>query len=201
MMVSKMMRDLVPDMNIVARDSNALGMNRLLQWVGAFAMACLLMTPAVHAQDVSDAFSGLSASSRDPIEIEADELEVQDREKTAVFRGNVRLVQGPTTLRASSITVYYDGRATGANQQISKVEARGPIRVTSEDQTARGDRATFQMASQILTLTGNVILTKGGNELRGQRLIVNLKTGESRVEAPNSQSGGRVRGVFLPGKQ
>ena len=147
------------------------------------------------AQDVSDAFSGLSSSSKDPIEIEADELEVQDRDKTAVFRGNVRLVQGPTTLRASSITVYYAGRATGTNQQISKVEARGPVRVTNLDQTASGDLATFQMATQILTLTGNVILTKGSNELRGQRLIVNLKTGESRVEAPNNKSGGRVRGV------
>lgn len=188
-------------MSVVAQLGKVLGRIRRLQWLGAFAMACLLLTPAAHAQDVSDAFSGLSASSRDPIQIEADELEVQDRDKTAVFRGNVRLVQGPTTLRASSITVYYNGRATGTNQQISKVEARGPIRVTSEDQTARGDRATFMMASQILTLTGNVILTKGSNELRGQRLIVNLKTGESRVEAPKNQSGGRVRGVFLPGKQ
>ena len=163
-------------------------------------VAFLVSGPAM-AQDVSDAFSGLSSSSKDPIEIEADELEVQDRDKTAVFRGNVRLVQGPTTLRASSITVYYAGRATGTNQQISKVEARGPVRVTNLDQTASGDLATFQMATQILTLTGNVILTKGSNELRGQRLIVNLKTGESRVEAPNNKSGGRVRGVFLPGKQ
>ncbi len=89
------------------------------QWLCAFTLACLLLIPNAQAQDVSDAFSGLSASSKDPIEIEADELEVQDREKTAVFRGNVRLVQGPTTLRASSITVYYNGRATGTNQQIS----------------------------------------------------------------------------------
>ncbi|MBL4645322.1 MAG: lipopolysaccharide transport periplasmic protein LptA [Rhizobiales bacterium] len=167
---------------------------------------CLMFTgvsfnaPA-YAQNVSEAFSGLSASSRDPIEIEADELVVQDRNKTAVFRGNVRLVQGPTTLRASSITVYYSGKASGATQKISKVEARGPIKVTSRDQTARGDKATFMMDSQVLTLVGHVILTKGGNELRGERLTVNLKTGESKIESPNSSSGGRVRGVFLPGKQ
>lgn len=191
---------MVPDMITAAQQALQQGRGRFATWLCTFAAAFLFLMPAVQAQDVSEAFSGLSASSRDPIEIEADELEVQDREKTAVFRGNVRLVQGPTTLRASSITVYYDGRATGASQQISKVEARGPIRVTSEDQTARGDRATFLMATQILTLTGNVILTKGGNELRGERLIVNLKTGESRVEAPKNQSGGRVRGVFLPGK-
>ncbi|MFK8032655.1 MAG: lipopolysaccharide transport periplasmic protein LptA [Hyphomicrobiales bacterium] len=175
------------------------------RWIAYFQVllclfAMLSFTP-VFAQDVSEAFSGLSSSSKDPIEIEADELEVQDRKKTAVFRGNVRLVQGPTTLRASSITVYYSGRATGTNQQISKVEARGPIRVTSKDQTARGDRATFQMSSQVLTLSGNVVLTKGGNELRGQKLVVNLKTGESRIDAPKNQSGGRVRGIFLPGKQ
>lgn len=156
-----------------------------------------------QGQDVSEAFSGLSASSRDPIQIEADSLEVQDRDKTAVFAGNVRLVQGPTTMNASRITVYYAGSAGGSNQQINKVEAQGPIRVRSRDQTARGNRATFTMATQILTLTGNVVLTKGGNELRGDRLVVNLKTGESRIEAPRQSSGqggnGRVRGVFQPG--
>lgn len=175
------------------------------RWIAAIPVfLCLVFisfNTSVFAQDVSDAFSGLSSSSNDPIEIEADVLEVQDRKKTAVFRGNVKLAQGPTTLRASSITVYYSGRASGSNQQISKVEARGPIRVTSKDQTARGDRATFLMDSQVLTLVGNVVLTKGGNELRGQKLVVNLKTGESKIDAPNSQSGGRVRGVFLPGKQ
>lgn len=170
-------------------------------FLGLLGLIVVSIPLSAMAQDVSEAFSGLSSSSKDPIEIEADELEVQDRNKTAVFRGNVKLVQGPTTLRASSITVYYSGRASGASQQISKVEARGPIRVTSKDQTARGDQATFLMSSQVLTLAGNVVLTKGGNELRGQRLVVNLKTGESRIEAPKSQSGGRVRGVFLPGKQ
>ncbi len=167
----------------------------------ASALSNAFMVTPVLAQNVSEAFSGLSASSRDPIQIEADELVVQDQDKTAVFRGNVKLVQGPTTLLARSITVYYSGRASGATQKISKVEARGPIKVTSQDQTARGDKATFLMNSQILTLVGRVILTKGGNELRGDKLTVNLKTGESRIEAPKTERGGRVRGVFLPGKQ
>ena len=50
------------------------------------------------------------------------------------------------------------------------------------------------MATQILILTGNVVLTKGGNELRGEQLVVNLRTGESRIEAASQ----RVRGVFQP---
>jgi len=52
-------------------------------------------------------------------------------------------------------------------------------------------------------MIGNVVVTKGDDVLRGQRMVVDLTTGVSRVES----GGGRVEGIFQsksapkPGKQ
>jgi lipopolysaccharide export system protein LptA len=46
---------------------------------------------------------------------------------------------------------------------------------------------------------GNVVLTQGKNVLKGDRLVIDLKTGESRFEhTGNATAGGRIRALFMP---
>ena len=70
----------------------------------------------------------------------------------------------------------------GGSSQISKLEARGGV-VVQKDQTATGDRALFDMKSNTVTLMGNVLVSQGPNVLRGEKLVVDLTTGVSRVDA------------------
>ena len=60
------------------------------------------------------------------------------------------------------------------------MEAQGKVVVTQKDQRAAGDRADFDMRTNTVMLTGNVVVTKGEDVLRGQRLVVNLTTGVSQ---------------------
>jgi hypothetical protein len=49
---------------------------------------------------------------------------------------------------------------------------------------------------------GNVVLTQGRNVLKGDRLIIDLKTGESRFENQDrTVAGGRIRALFVPGEE
>ena len=48
------------------------------------------------------------------------------------------------------------------------------------------------MRTNTVTLTGNVVVTQGQDVLRGQRLVVDLTSGVSRMES----GGGRVEGLF-----
>jgi lipopolysaccharide export system protein LptA len=49
---------------------------------------------------------------------------------------------------------------------------------------------------------GNVVLTQGRNVLKGDRLIIDLKTGESRFENQDQTvAGGRIRALFVPGEE
>ena len=55
--------------------------------------------------------------------------------------------------------------------------------VTQKDQTATGERGLFDMQANTVTLIGNVVVTQGQNVMRGERLVVDLTTGVSRVDA------------------
>ena len=82
-------------------------------------------------------------------------------------------------------------------QRIKRLEARGAVVVNQKDQIVTGDLGMFDMKSNTVTLTGSpVVMTQGKNVLRGERLVVNLTTGVSRVK---SKKGSRVQGLFLPG--
>lgn len=171
----------------------------------SLTLAGLTASPAL-AQTLADGLSGFSQQSDDPIEIEADNLEVLDAQNVAIFRGNVVVTQGTATLQARELRVHYQAGGDGAigptsNQGLRLLEAIGAVEIRSEDQYAAGDQARFDFISEIITLTGNVLLQQGENLVRGQRLTVDLTTRESRLEAaPSANSGGgRVTGVFVPG--
>ncbi|HKB00019.1 MAG TPA: LptA/OstA family protein [Methyloceanibacter sp.] len=193
----------------------------------AVALAgAVLNVPSATAQTLTNAFGGLSQSSGDPIDIESDVLVVHDKEKYATFRGKVKAVQGSTTLRAKELNVHYVGGASlapgnkeggaatstkvadgkgdegakGDQAQITKIEAKGEVVITSDkDQTTTSDWALYDVAAQLVTVGGNVVLTQGQNVLKGDRLIIDLKTGESRFEnTGNEAAGGRIRALFMP---
>ena len=199
--------------------------------LAAFAITLCGLGPApVEAQTVSNTFGGFSKNSDQPIDIESDVLVVHDAQKYATFKGNVKAVQGSTTLRATELDVHYVGGGgdsltkapdtTGATPaadtksegaggvglggqkgtQISKIEARGEVVITSDqDQTTTSDWALYDVPAQMVTVGGNVVLMQGKNVLKGDRLVIDLKTGESRFENKgNTETGGRIRALFMP---
>ena len=172
---------------------------------------------SLHAQTAPqgppNALQGFSQNRDQPVHIEAATLEVRDKDKEATFSGDVRVKQGDTGMRCKSLVVFYeqDGETAdqsktlqaatpgpGGEQRIKRLEARGGVVVTQKDQTATGDLGIFDMKTNTVTLTGNVVMTQGQNVLRGEHLVVDLTSGISRVES-NKGSQGRVQGLFLPG--
>ena len=128
-----------------------------------------------------------------PIDVDADRLDVDDHAKLAVFRGDVRAVQGDFVVRTSEMRAHYTGAAGLAEQvnpaekrapaQITKIEARGKVIVTSKNgQNAIGDWADFNVKDNQVVLGGDVILTQEKNVVRGSRLIIDMITGQSVIQ-------------------
>jgi len=170
----------------------------VLACLGLLACAAL---PA-GAQTFSDAFAGFGSNDREPIQIEAKELKVQDKSQSAVFTGDVVVRQGEAQLKTNRLVVRYDGSAAGGvNQRISKLEASGRVYIAAKDQTATGDRATFDMTREVMVMTGReVVLTQGPNVVVGTRLTVDLKTGQADLDAEKTEGGGdgRIRLLIQP---
>lgn len=164
-----------------------------------------------------DALGGLGGDSKEPIKIDADKLDVLDKENKAVFSGNVVAVQGETTVRCSKMTVFYEGRGgqaggaataraaapapaanapagQGNDSSIKRIECAGPVTIVSKTQAATSDNAVFDRANNVVIMTGNVALNDGPNITRGERLVYNTVTGVANVE----NNKGRVQGFFVP---
>lgn len=143
------------------------------------------------AQTFGGAFDGM-ANSGEPIQIEANSLEVADQKGTAVFTGSVEVVQGSTVLTTSRLFVEYtrdtDGRA-GPGGNVSRIEASGGVAVRSRDQHASAERAEVDMRTQIAKLTGDVAVSQGNNVIKGCVVTVDMKTNNIDVKP----CGGRVR--------
>jgi hypothetical protein len=67
-------------------------------------------------------------------------------------------------------------------RQIKRIEDKGGVTVVQKDQNAVGESATFNMRENTVTLVGNVIVTRGQDVLRGQRLVVDLTNGVSKMD-------------------
>src|SRR5215212_8980189 len=111
------------------------------------------MPVGAYAQNFGAAFAGFDTGSDQPIQIEADKLEVRDPEKLAIYTGNVQVRQGGTLLEAPELRVFYTGEPTAQGapgSKVSRIEASPTVMVRSEDQTASGDRATLDMDKDLI---------------------------------------------------
>jgi lipopolysaccharide export system protein LptA len=153
-----------------------------------------------------NALQGFSQNRDQPVKIQAASFEVREKDKTATFTGDVQVFQGDTEMKCKSLVVFYDeengGRSLkaadpgpGGQRQIRRIEAKGGVLVVQKDQYASGDAASFNMRENTVTLTGNVVVTRGQDVLRGQRLVVDLSSGVSKMDQ------GRVEGLFQAGSR
>ena len=185
---------------------------RRLHWQIVIAAALVFSGAGLHAQPSKgppNALQGFSQNRDQPVRIEAATLEVRNKDQVATFSGNVKVTQGDTVMRCKSLLVFYDqdgeGKTMqaatpgpGGQQKIKRLEARGGVVVTQKDQTATGNLGIFDMRTNTVDLTGDVVMTQGQNMLRGDRLVVDLTSGVSRVESGKNGQG-RVQGLFQPG--
>lgn len=173
--------------------------------IAVVAASTLVGAGALAQQGPPNALQGFSSNRGKPVKIQAASLEVRDKDKVATFSGDVHVVQGDTDLRCKTLLVYYEGGAgeggakaaksgSAGSGQIRRMEAHGNVVVIQKDQIATGEHGDFDMRTNTVTLSGNVVLTKGQDVLRGQRLVVNLTDGVSRMDS----GGGRVDMIVNP---
>jgi len=199
--------------------------------------AAMLLAGESSAQNtmtgVPNAMQGFSQNRDEPIQIEAASLEMRDKKKEATFSGNVKVVQGDTTMTSKTLVVFYESKdanaapasnskasaksapiqsatpGPGGASSIKRLEAKGNVVVTQKDQVVTGETAVFDTKTNLITMFGGggpVVMTQGKNVLRGDRLLVDMTTGVSRVESDSGRvqaliqsSGQNANGPTAPG--
>jgi lipopolysaccharide export system protein LptA len=193
----------------------------LMVMVAALLAPAMAAAQAPHAAPAGPVQSLVQGQDQDqPVQIEAASLEVRDKNKTATFSGSVQVVQGDTKMKCQTLVVFYgkevgiagataaiDAKPSGpmpqSAQNIRRIEARGGVTVVTKDQTASGDLGIYDLVSKTITLTGNVVVSQGQNVIHGERVVVDMVTGNARVESTTeggATTPGRVRALIQPNK-
>lgn len=93
-------------------------------------------------------------SSKDPLEITADTtLEWLRGQNRLIARGNALAVQGASSIAAATLTADYREGAN-SNFEIHTLTANENVILTSQNDTAYGDDAVYDLDKGIATLTG-----------------------------------------------
>ncbi|PLX86927.1 MAG: lipopolysaccharide transport periplasmic protein LptA [Desulfuromonas sp.] len=131
-----------------------------------------------------------NGTDRPPIEISAQQLEVDQGSGHAIFRGQVVASRADLTLYADILIVSrQDGR-----DEIETIEARGGVRVVQQDRLGTAQSAFFNQREEVLILSGDAVLTQGDNRISGEKISLFLQENRSEVDGGT----GRVRAVFTP---
>lgn len=159
----------------------------------ALALAALLATGPAFAAETKTPFGDLGDDSDKPIHISCDggenagELDFNAETVTCKM---ARIEQGEMVLRADEVL------AEAPKSKLTRITASGDVIITSKDATARAPTAVYELDARMIRLSGGVVLTQGGNTLRGTDLVVDLKAGTATL----TSAGGRVEGILQPGE-
>jgi lipopolysaccharide export system protein LptA len=160
------------------------------------ALAFIAVALPAAADSTSDIFAGFQGKSKDPVQVDAESLEVYEEgaQRVSVFSGGVTVKRGNTLIKAGTVKLF-SGTGAEAATAFTRIEADGKILVSSGDQKVTGSTAVVDMKTNTITVGGGVVLSQGANIITGSRLVVNLATGRARVE---QEAGKQIRGVFAP---
>ncbi len=154
------------------------------------AATLVALSGPVLAQGAQVAFGGMQQDTSAPVEVSADQLQVNQSDGTALYTGNVVIGQGEMRLAAPRVLVVF---SEGENR-IERLEATGGVTLVSGEEAAEAERADYDIDDGTVVMTGNVLLTQGQNALTSERMIVNLDDGTAQMT-------GRVRTVISQGSE
>jgi lipopolysaccharide export system protein LptA len=173
-----------------------------------FVVAALLAAQPAAAQ--------LAAKSDSPVDITADELEVVQGQCASIWKGSAEALQDTSRLRADVLKAYFEPKAKGAAPAapaapaaggapstsscgaLVRMEAQGSVYYVTPEQRVRANAALYEASTDNITMTGDVVAVNGQNVLRGDKMVINQKTGQGQVMGGVKGGKNRPRGVFYP---
>ncbi len=142
----------------------------------------------------------LSNDGLQPIQIEADSLEIRDQENISIYTGNVRLNQGSLEFRCERLTLHFDDQKelvlmemTGAPATFRQLDDQ------QQELKGQAEKLQYRQSESILVLSGKASFSHKGDTIESNRIQVN--TENESIQAGSSEPDNRVRMLIQPKPQ
>ena len=144
----------------------------------------------------------LPSDREQPIKIESDSADIDNKKGVSVYRGDVVMTQGSTRITGDVITVYSD------NEQVRQIVAEGfKQRAYYEEEQpdakgtlqAWGHTIDYKVVNEKIQLVRQAQLVQKGDSFKGERIDYDLKQQKVNATGVQNQKGeGRVQMVIQP---
>lgn len=135
----------------------------------------------------------LFKSSKSPIDISSERLDVDQQKGKAVFKGNVIARQDKMLLQADIMTILFDEK----QNEVKEIIAKGSVTIDLDKKRATCKTAHFYTTENKVILTGTPQLKEGKNVVEGEKIIFFLNEERSIVEGKKNS---RVKTTIFPGQ-
>ena len=155
-----------------------------------FALMLGWAWPAVGQDVATVSFGGMRGDPTQPVTVTAEMLTVDQGQGSAVFMGDVLVVQGQMRLSAKELRVVYAEEAG----KIAQMWATGDVILVNDQDAVRADTAEYVIDEGMVYMQGNVVLTQGEATFTAQRFSTDLIRNQGTLE-------GGVAVTFTPQSQ
>ncbi len=147
------------------------------------------------APDAGGAKAPRGADPNQPVNVDADKLESDQKQGLVIFTGNVIAQHNGSTQYADRMEVYLDSQSN----RVLRTVSTGSVKIITRDcRTGTAQRAEYYDAEQRVVLIGDARVWQDENVVTGDRITIYLAEDRSVVE---SGAQGRVKGVFYPKRE
>ncbi len=157
----------------------------------AFGLASTMLCAMFMANAASAQISGTD----DPVQVTADDrVEYRRDEGVLVYNTNVRAVQGDTEIKSDQLTIVCaqdEGRGPNGRETCSRIQqiiAVGNVLYATPDEKIRGDRGEYDYRTDTITITGEVILSRGADGVAsGSKVVYEVGKGRATITSDGNE--------------
>jgi lipopolysaccharide export system protein LptA len=160
-------------------------------------LLALLAIPGAAAAKTSDA--------KQPIHIEADQVEIRDREGLSIYRGNVHIVQGSLRINGNEIRIFTNDQGMQTVNISGKPASFFQLTDLNEEISAQGEEMEYRASTGLIIIDRDAVLVQRDNRFTSEHIVYNTQTNvvkagtDNQASAPDSPPP-RVTITIMPDK-
>jgi lipopolysaccharide export system protein LptA len=120
-------------------------------------------------------------------------FEYSEKESKIIAHGDVEALREGRKVKADEMIAWLAPAKKKSGQDIEKLEAKGNVHIVTKEDAVFCNQAVYNLAKNTATLTGKVRITRGPNQLKGDKVEADFKTGQSKLI---NTGGGRVSALI-----
>ncbi|MCP4487220.1 MAG: lipopolysaccharide transport periplasmic protein LptA [Gammaproteobacteria bacterium] len=135
-----------------------------------------------------------------PIEVEADSLEIRDNDNISIYSGNVRLQQGSLLIGADRLVIHFN-----KTKDLELMEMTGnpatfrQLNDKDREMLGEAEKLDYHEPKSLLVLEGNARFSSNGDTIESSTIRINTET--DKIEASSTKPEERVRMTIQPKSQ